>query len=219
MTELTCFWILYSYLVEKSSRKKLFFDSTGAPRPVVNSKGRRRRPSTKTLSSALNCSDDLFLDFLTKCLHWDPDKRLKPEAALRHPWIKRGSETALAQSSAKPAGQLSSSATLSNISGPTTRRAMFSSMTSSSSSNSLSKSVSSVIKPMNLSSHHGGNAKSALAASQGSSRSSAATSINSAVSKPVRSERRISLRNSLNPNAPTSSPLRSAARSHQQPVS
>ncbi len=32
------------YLIEKSSRKKLFFDSTGQPRPVVNSKGKRRRP-------------------------------------------------------------------------------------------------------------------------------------------------------------------------------
>lgn len=64
-----------SYLVERSSRKKLFFDSSGAPRPVVNSKGKRRRPSTKTLSSALNCNDDLFLDFLTKCLHWDPERR------------------------------------------------------------------------------------------------------------------------------------------------
>ena len=55
-----------SYLVERSSRKKLFFDSTGAPRPVVNSKGKRRRPGTKTLAQVLRCNDELFVDFLFK---------------------------------------------------------------------------------------------------------------------------------------------------------
>lgn len=77
------------YLIDRSSRKKLFFDSTGAPRPVVNSKGKRRRPATKSLRSALNCNDEVFLDFLAKCLHWDPERRIKPDAALRHPWFKR----------------------------------------------------------------------------------------------------------------------------------
>lgn len=64
----------------------LFFigaDSTGAPRPVVNSKGRRRRPGTKTLAQVLKSDDELFVDFIAKCLTWDPDRRLKPEPALR----------------------------------------------------------------------------------------------------------------------------------------
>ncbi|KAL8286436.1 hypothetical protein RQP46_004453 [Phenoliferia psychrophenolica] len=71
------------YLVDRSSRKRLFFDSTGAPRPVVNSKGRRRRPGTKTLAQVLKSDDELFVDFIAKCLTWDPDRRLKPEPALR----------------------------------------------------------------------------------------------------------------------------------------
>ncbi|GAA5875496.1 hypothetical protein JCM8547_001682 [Rhodosporidiobolus lusitaniae] len=75
------------YLIDRSSRKRLFFDSTGAPRPVVNSKGRRRRPASKTLESVLRCQDELFVDFIAKCLAWDPDRRMKPEKALRHPWI------------------------------------------------------------------------------------------------------------------------------------
>ena len=75
------------YLVDRSSRKRLFFDSTGAPRPVVNSKGRRRRPSSKTLSQILKTDDELFVDFIAKCLAWDPDRRLKPDQAVRHPWI------------------------------------------------------------------------------------------------------------------------------------
>ncbi|BEI99831.1 hypothetical protein CcaverHIS631_0408740 [Cutaneotrichosporon cavernicola] len=78
------------YIVQKASRRKLFFDATGAPRPFVNAKGKRRRPGTKTLSSVLKCNDDLFIDFISKCLTWDPDKRLKPQPAMRHPWILAG---------------------------------------------------------------------------------------------------------------------------------
>ncbi|EGF97941.1 uncharacterized protein MELLADRAFT_51129 [Melampsora larici-populina 98AG31] len=78
------------YLVDRSSRRKLFFDSTGAPRPVVNSKGRRRRVGSKSLSSVLKTDDELFLDFIGKCLAWDPERRLKPDPAMRHPWIIAG---------------------------------------------------------------------------------------------------------------------------------
>ncbi|GMK57095.1 hypothetical protein CspeluHIS016_0309350 [Cutaneotrichosporon spelunceum] len=78
------------YVVQKASRRKLFFDATGAPRPFVNAKGKRRRPGTKTLASVLKCNDDLFIDFISKCLTWDPDKRLKPHPAMRHPWILAG---------------------------------------------------------------------------------------------------------------------------------
>ena len=62
-------------------------DSTGAPRPVVNSKGRRRRPGTKTLAGVLKCDDELFVDFVAKCLVWDPERRMKPQPALRHPFV------------------------------------------------------------------------------------------------------------------------------------
>lgn len=75
------------HLIEKSTRKKLFFDSMGKPRLTVSSKGRRRRPSSKTLQQALKCDDEAFLDFITKCLRWDPDRRMKPEEAIRHEYI------------------------------------------------------------------------------------------------------------------------------------
>ncbi|THH07192.1 hypothetical protein EW146_g9392 [Bondarzewia mesenterica] len=76
--------------VNRSSRKRLFFDSTGAPRPVVNSKGRRRRPGTKTLAQAMRCDDELFIDFVAKCLVWDPERRIKPQNAMRHPFLTAG---------------------------------------------------------------------------------------------------------------------------------
>lgn len=75
------------HLVEKSTRKKLFFDSLGKPRLTVSSKGRRRRPSSKTLQQVLKCDDEAFLDFLARCLRWDPDRRMRPEDALRHEFI------------------------------------------------------------------------------------------------------------------------------------
>ncbi|KHN96656.1 serine/threonine protein kinase [Metarhizium album ARSEF 1941] len=75
------------HLIEKSTRKKLFFDSMGKPRLTVSSKGRRRRPSSKTLQQVLKCDDEAFLDFIARCLRWDPDRRLRPEDAVRHEFI------------------------------------------------------------------------------------------------------------------------------------
>lgn len=88
------------HLIEKSTRKKLFFDSMGKPRLTVSSKGRRRRPSSKTLQQVLKCDDEVFIDFLARCLRWDPDRRLKPEEAIRHEFIT-------GQKSLAPASRLS----------------------------------------------------------------------------------------------------------------
>ena len=75
------------HLIEKSTRKKLFFDSMGKPRLGVSSKGRRRRPSSKDLRQALKCDDEAFLDFIARCLRWDPARRLTPHEASIHEFI------------------------------------------------------------------------------------------------------------------------------------
>ncbi|KAL8993448.1 MAG: hypothetical protein Q9169_006335 [Polycauliona sp. 2 TL-2023] len=75
------------HLIEKSTRKKLFFDSLGKPRLTVSSKGKRRRPSSKTLQQVLKCEEETFLDFITRCLRWDPERRLKPDEAIHHEFI------------------------------------------------------------------------------------------------------------------------------------
>ena len=75
------------HLIEKSTRKKLFFDSLGKPRITVSSKGKRRRPSSKSLQQALKCDDEAFLDFITRCLRWDPERRMKPDEAAQHEFI------------------------------------------------------------------------------------------------------------------------------------
>ncbi|TFK46040.1 hypothetical protein OE88DRAFT_1708135 [Heliocybe sulcata] len=97
--------------VNRSSRKRIFFDSTGAPRPVVNSKGRRRRPGTKTLAQVLRCDDELFVDFIAKCLVWDPEKRIKPQAASRHPFITSGKRPKITNPTPGTAKALLASAT------------------------------------------------------------------------------------------------------------
>ena len=93
-------------LVETSKRARTFFSSKGHPRycsistnpdgTASYSGGRSRRgkfrgpPGTKDLSKALKgCDDPLFLDFLQRCLEWDPSIRMTPPQALRHAWLRR----------------------------------------------------------------------------------------------------------------------------------
>ncbi|KAI8067964.1 kinase-like domain-containing protein [Gongronella butleri] len=77
------------YLIDQSSRKKLFFDSNGRPRTVINSKGKRRRPGAKSLEQVLQTTDEPFLDFVQACLQWDPANRITPLDAIEHEWIQQ----------------------------------------------------------------------------------------------------------------------------------
>ena len=70
------------YILELSSRKKLFFDNSNDPIIVANSRGKKRKPLTKTLKGVLKCSDQNFLSFLDACLDWDPVNRMTPLEAL-----------------------------------------------------------------------------------------------------------------------------------------
>lgn len=112
------------HLIEKSSRKKLFFDSLGKPRVTVSSKGRRRRPSSKTLQQALKCDDEGFIDFIQRCLRWDPERRIKPDDAMQHEFvtgIKRtaASRTRVAQGSGPTASPVKRFNTVHHTQNPT----------------------------------------------------------------------------------------------------
>lgn len=87
-------------LLDLSKRSKNFFNSKGQPRYCTSgdgtlTTGRSRRgkprglPGTRDLTAALKCNDPLFLDFINRCLEWDPSQRLTPSAALRHSWLRR----------------------------------------------------------------------------------------------------------------------------------
>ncbi|KAJ7231446.1 hypothetical protein B0H12DRAFT_1239925 [Mycena haematopus] len=71
--------------------------------------GSRRRPGTKTLAQVLRCNDEDFIDFIAKCLVWDPERRIKPQAALRHPFVTAGKRPKPPPPSITPKATLSSS--------------------------------------------------------------------------------------------------------------
>lgn len=96
------------HLIEKSTRKKIFFDSLGKPRLTVSPKGKRRRPSSKSLQATLKCEDESFLDFITRCLRWDPDRRLKPDEAIQHEFITGKTTKSNARPRTAPSQQTSS---------------------------------------------------------------------------------------------------------------
>ena len=93
-------------ILENSKRARNFISSKGYPRYCtvvtlpdgtnVLQGGRSRRgkprglPGSKDWVTALKgCDDPLFIDFLKRCLEWDPNARMTPSQALRHPWLRR----------------------------------------------------------------------------------------------------------------------------------
>ncbi|XP_050306574.1 dual specificity tyrosine-phosphorylation-regulated kinase 4 isoform X2 [Anthonomus grandis grandis] len=78
-------------IISIATRRRLFFDSRGNPRCITNSNGRKRKPGSKNLAMVLRCSDVLFIDFVSRCLEWNPKRRMSPAEALYHSWILSGS--------------------------------------------------------------------------------------------------------------------------------
>ncbi|XP_012218653.1 dual specificity tyrosine-phosphorylation-regulated kinase mbk-2 isoform X2 [Linepithema humile] len=87
------------HIISHATRRRLFFDQKGSPRCVTNSKGKKRWAGSKNLSMALRCSDALFVNFVSKCLEWDPKKRMTPDEAMRHEWLTSSSSSHVSSSS------------------------------------------------------------------------------------------------------------------------
>lgn len=122
-------------LLEESKRSKAFFSSRGVPRYCslisladgrtelsggYSAQGRfRGPPKSKDLSVALKgCKDPLFVDFLKRCLEFDPKLRLNPLEALRHSWLRPSGSTQVDKYCSTKVRQIPSSK-----SGPTTNDA------------------------------------------------------------------------------------------------
>jgi dual specificity tyrosine-phosphorylation-regulated kinase 2/3/4 len=76
--------------ISSNNNSLLLIDSKGQPRPSKDPRAKRRRPACKTLRHVLHCQDERFLDFVARCLCWDPSKRMRPDEGLRHEWITEG---------------------------------------------------------------------------------------------------------------------------------
>ena len=77
-------------VLKKSSKCEQFFDSNMEPRKFVNKKSEIYVPVQRSLNEILNCPSSLFVDFVARCLTWEPETRLKPLEGLEHPWIAEG---------------------------------------------------------------------------------------------------------------------------------
>ena len=74
-------------------RSKFFIESTEKgyePIMLKNSRGKLRKPKGKPLELVMGDEDPDYLDFVQKCLEWDPEKRMDPDEALRHVWVLKG---------------------------------------------------------------------------------------------------------------------------------
>ncbi|XP_033221446.1 dual specificity tyrosine-phosphorylation-regulated kinase 2-like isoform X2 [Belonocnema kinseyi] len=93
-------------VLENAKRSRQFITSKGYPRyctattfpdgstMLCGSLSRRGKmrgpPGSKELKRVLRgCTDPLFIDFISRCLEWDPELRLTPSRALRHAWLRR----------------------------------------------------------------------------------------------------------------------------------
>jgi dual specificity tyrosine-phosphorylation-regulated kinase 2/3/4 len=111
-------------VLSTADRKYNFITSKGYPRYCTvtqpdgqakytdgrNKYGKTRGyPGTKSLNQVLSeCDDKSFIDFIKRCLEWDPTKRLTPSQALQHEFINRYRD------SSKPPVYLSSKSTINN---------------------------------------------------------------------------------------------------------
>lgn len=77
-------------VLKLAQRKHIFFDKNNEPILTPNSRGKIRQPGARTLADTINCTDELFLDFLDRCFKWHPLQRMTPLQALQHPWILEG---------------------------------------------------------------------------------------------------------------------------------
>lgn len=93
-------------VLENAKRARTFISSKGYPRyctasampdgSVVLSGARSKRgkmrgpPASRSWNTALkNMGDELFIDFMKRCLDWDPETRMTPAQALKHQWLRR----------------------------------------------------------------------------------------------------------------------------------
>ncbi|XP_032763269.1 dual specificity tyrosine-phosphorylation-regulated kinase 4 [Rattus rattus] len=76
-----------THLIQTATRRQIFFDSKGLPKNITNNRGEKRYPNSKDLPMMVKTYDSSFLDFLRRCLVWEPSLRMTPDQALKHAWI------------------------------------------------------------------------------------------------------------------------------------
>lgn len=60
-------------VLDKATRRHLFFDDEYNPLTFWNKKGKEWWPNTKSLMDLLEGVDKSFIKFIDACFHWDPE--------------------------------------------------------------------------------------------------------------------------------------------------
>ena len=74
-------------ILAKATRLELFFQGN-EPKISENSRGKKRYPGGKCLEEILKNAEEGMVDLVRKCFEWDPDKRIKPNEAIKHEWMQ-----------------------------------------------------------------------------------------------------------------------------------
>lgn len=78
-------------MIDKAKKKSKFFDKDGklirSRQSRLHGTSKKSYPLRKAIDHDQKDETD-YIDFIEKCLEINPDKRLTPEQALQHPWIK-----------------------------------------------------------------------------------------------------------------------------------
>eukprot|EP00041_Stephanoeca_diplocostata_P017126 m.340733 g.340733 ORF g.340733 m.340733 type:complete len:537 (-) comp20601_c0_seq1:345-1955(-) len=108
-------------LIAKGKRAANFFADDGSVKHKQDRKGRTRNPGSRPLSVAIGCTDTTFLDFIEKCMIWDPEQRMTPEEAARHPFLRSAEvATSATESTDALATSFSAACVITNSNAPTT---------------------------------------------------------------------------------------------------
>jgi len=73
-------------VLARAKRAEEFF-SGGRPLKTTDRKGRSHPVGSRALHDACRTTNPDFLDFVSRCLTWDPAERMTPLEALEHPWL------------------------------------------------------------------------------------------------------------------------------------
>ena len=76
-----------NFLIENSPKSGIFFDTNLRPFLINDEEGNIIKPGSKKIKDLLKDCPETFIDFINKCLLWNPLERLTPDKALLHPFI------------------------------------------------------------------------------------------------------------------------------------
>jgi serine/threonine protein kinase len=74
-------------VIQQGKRASTFFSASYEPLHLNDSKGRKRSPRTRSFEKAVGSKDPVFLDFIARCLTWDPAERMTPREAAHHEYV------------------------------------------------------------------------------------------------------------------------------------